>query len=255
MKKRSTKKSRNNEARKKAKKLKRLRTAKKQEMTIIPKKIDRLKRKAVFTYLLAVISFFGMQPGIVKTPIAPQICENKMSQRITLECSPWAKFASPYKLIKKCGVAQKSVAVNEWQKKIFPILKNTPMEKMTGEISKKGQPVAALLVGIAMKESKFGKYAPKKNGRDCFNYWGYRGKENPTDSGYSCFDNPKQAVKIVGNRIANMVKNGAKTPADMITWKCGSTCAGHSEESVRKWIADVAIHYYNINPTVQIARK
>jgi hypothetical protein len=33
------------------------------------------------------------------------------------------------------------------------------MEKMTEEIAKRDQPVAALLVAIAMKESKFGKYS------------------------------------------------------------------------------------------------
>ena len=70
----------------------------------------------------------------------------------------------------------------------MPIIKGTPMEKMSDYIVKRDKPVAAFLVGIAMKESKFGKYAPKKDGADCFNYWGYRGKENTTKSGYSCFD-------------------------------------------------------------------
>jgi hypothetical protein len=254
MKKRSTKKSRNDETRKKFKNLKKLKNVKIDIAVNLPKVGSFLVRKATFTYLLAIISFIGINQSLIKEPSISSDCINKISQRITLDCSPWMKLPNPYKLIKKCDVTQK-VTPTALSRKISPILKNTPMEKMTVEISKREQPVAALLVAIAMKESKFGKYSPKKNGKDCFNYWGYRGQENPTQSGYSCFDNPKQAVKVVGNRIAAMVKKGAKTPADMIAWKCGSTCAGHDPESVRKWIADVGIHFYNINPAVQIAKK
>jgi hypothetical protein len=121
------------------------------------------------------------------------------------------------------------------------------MEEMIEEISNKEKIVAGFIVGIAMKESKFGIYSPKKNGRNCFNYWGYRGKENPTKSGYSCFNSPSQAVGVVSKRIESMVDNGAKNPSQMIAWKCGSSCAGHSAESVSKWIADVGIHFYQIN--------
>lgn len=141
------------------------------------------------------------------------------------------------------------------QNDIAKIVKNTPMEAMIDDIVQKDKPVAAFLVGIAMKESKFGIYSPKKDGTDCYNYWGYRGKENPTKSGYSCFDSPKQAVDIVGKRIENIIAQGAKTPADMVIWKCGYSCAAFSEESVNKWIADVGINYYKLNPKDEIARK
>lgn len=141
------------------------------------------------------------------------------------------------------------------QNDIAKIVKNTPMEAMIDDIVQKDKPVAAFLVGIAMKESKFGIYSPKKDGADCYNYWGYRGKENPTKSGYSCFDSPKQAVDIVGKRIENIIAQGAKTPADMVIWKCGYSCAAFSEESVNKWIADVGINYYKLNPKDEIARK
>lgn len=143
---------------------------------------------------------------------------------------------------------------NEFHNRIYSIVKNTNMEVMTDEISRKNPKVAGFLVGIAMKESKFGTYAPKKNGRDCFNYWGYRGPENTTKSGYSCFDSPEHAVSVVSRRIEKIVNQGATTPASMIVWKCGSTCAGHSEESVNKWIADVGINYYKINSKVEVAK-
>jgi hypothetical protein len=168
------------------------------------------------------------------------------------------KRVNPYKLYYVKPVQKKPV-----QKKfdlilhqnIVKIIKGTPMEKMTDEIAARDETVAAFIVGIAMKESKFGKYSPKKDGKECYNYWGYRGKENTTKSGYSCFDSPKHAVKVVGDRIERIVKQGAKTPEEMISWKCGSTCAGHSPESVDKWIADVGINYYRIKEAVALARK
>ncbi len=144
---------------------------------------------------------------------------------------------------------------SQLRNKVVSIVKNTPMEKMVDAISERETKVAAYLVGIAMKESKFGIYSPKKNGAECYNYWGYRGKENTTASGYSCFDSPEHAIKVVGDRIESMVKRGARNPAEMISWKCGSTCAGHDPESVRKWIADVAIHYHQISSSEQIAKN
>jgi hypothetical protein len=255
MKKRSTKKSRNDDARKKTRKIKRMKTGKRPEILIEPKKVDFLRRKAVFIYSLAAISCFSFNFQTIKPHFFLKPCQYLVSQKTTLDCSPWDKLPNHYKLVKKCDLSKQKISYSALHKKISPILKNTPMEIMTGEIAKRDQPVAALLVGIAMKESKFGRYSPKKNSKDCYNYWGYRGKENTTASGYSCFDSPEHAVKVVGNRIGSMVKRGAKTPADMISWKCGSTCAGHDPVSVKKWISDVAINYYKINPPVQIARK
>lgn len=144
---------------------------------------------------------------------------------------------------------------NKLQEKISQITQNTPMASMTPAIAQQNQTVAAFLVGIALKESKFGTYAPKKDGRDCYNYWGYRGQENPTISGYSCFDTPEQAVEIVGKRLEKLVKQGRKTPTQMIIWKCGYSCAGHSEDSVKSWINDVSINFYKINQDLEIAKN
>jgi hypothetical protein len=99
-------------------------------------------------------------------------------------------------------------------------------------------------VAIAKKESNWGKRSPVKSGRDCYNYWGYRGGYNMTDSGYSCFDSPEQAVQEVGDRIEKLLSQQINTPSRMIVWKCGRTCAGHDPAGVAKWISDVE-HYYN----------
>jgi hypothetical protein len=145
--------------------------------------------------------------------------------------------------------------VKDFKTAVSRLVINTPMEAMVDDIVKRDRAVAAFLLGIGMKESKYGIYSPKKDGAECFNYWGYRGKENQTKSGYSCFDSPAHAVQVVGNRIETLVKGGLDTPAKMIVWKCGSSCAGHSPESVDKWIADVSINYYRLNPVRLLTKK
>jgi len=146
------------------------------------------------------------------------------------------------------SLAQKTLVpdTNTLKEDLEKILKNTPMAAMTEAISQKPRPVAAFLVGIAMKESKFGVYSPKLDGRDCYNYWGFKGGGKTTFGGYSCFSSPEEAVEAVSKKIEKMVTKGVQTPAQAISWKCGSSCAGHSATDVRKWISDVAINFYKI---------
>jgi hypothetical protein len=130
---------------------------------------------------------------------------------------------------------------------IRKMVKGSPISRMAPYISKEDQRTAKFLVAIAKKESNWGKYSPKKGGKECYNYWGYRGEYNQTSSGYSCFDSERQAVRVVGGRIKELIDQGINTPQDMIVWKCGETCDGHDPESVRKWIADVDFYYKKIN--------
>lgn len=131
------------------------------------------------------------------------------------------------------------------EKNLTTLVSGFPIKKMVPFISTKDKKTAAFLIGIAKKESNWGKYSPKLNGKDCYNYWGYRGSgENVTPSGYTCFDSPREAVDVVGQRISDLINNSnLSTPSQMIVWKCGWNCAGHSDESVDKWIADVGIYY------------
>lgn len=139
-------------------------------------------------------------------------------------------------------------ADNDLKEKITAILQNKPMAAMIEPISRQDKIVAAFLVGIALKESALGIHAPHKNGKDCFNYWGYRGKENATAGGYSCFDSPDQAVEIVGGRIKKLVDKNIVSPSAMVVWKCGSaSCTGHEPNSVKKWIQDVSIYFNQLN--------
>lgn len=134
-------------------------------------------------------------------------------------------------------------APNKMEKKIKNMMADHPMEKMAPYISDQDKEIAAYLVAIAKKESNWGKFSPQKDGKSCYNYWGYRGTYNQTQSGYSCFDTPKQAVDVVGERIAELIDQDITTPEEMVVWKCGRTCYAHGSYSVAKWIQDVDLYY------------
>jgi hypothetical protein len=135
----------------------------------------------------------------------------------------------------------------EFETELLRYVKGRPMEDMAPYIAKQPRTVAAFLVGIAMKESKFGTYSPKLGGRDCHNYWGFKGGGITTSGGYTCFATPAEAIQVVGKRIARLVDGGRTDPSAMVVWKCGSTCSWDNPENVRKWIADVGVNFYKIN--------
>jgi hypothetical protein len=104
--------------------------------------------------------------------------------------------------------------------------------------------VAAFLVAIAKKESGWGKYTPKLNGKECYNYWGFRQKREKMGSGgHTCFNSQEEAVRIVAHRIKRLIRKGYDTPEKIVVWKCGYNCNGHSNVSVNKWIQDVDYYY------------
>lgn len=124
-----------------------------------------------------------------------------------------------------------------------------PIETMTKAIAQYDREIAGLIVGIGKKESNWGKRTPKLNGEECFNFWGYRGigTRGLTDDGYGCWNTGEEAVKAIGDRLEKLRDLRSSTePARMVVWKCGNTCAGHSDESVRKWISDVNFYYQEI---------
>jgi hypothetical protein len=129
------------------------------------------------------------------------------------------------------------------EKDIKKLVSGYPINQMAPFIAKKDGKVAAYLVAIAKKESNWGKFTPKKNGKECYNYWGFRGSYNSTESGYSCFDSPAQAVNMVGKRIGNLVAQNIDTPREMVVWKCGRSCSSHSSRDASKWVRDVDFYY------------
>jgi hypothetical protein len=136
---------------------------------------------------------------------------------------------------------------SELDSRINEMVSGYPIQEMAPYISKQDRTVAAFLVAIAKKESNWGKISPQKDGRDCHNYWGYRGTYNQTDSGYSCFDSPEQAVDVVGERLREFVSQKINTPGKMaVAWKCGFDCSSHSFWSVKKWEWDVGYYFKKI---------
>lgn len=147
-------------------------------------------------------------------------------------------------LSKEKGTVSSIDFSSELEGRVYGIVSGYPIEEMAPYISSRDRVVAAYIVAIAKKESNWGKYSPEKDGRTCYNYWGYRGTYNQTDSGYSCFDSPEQAVDVVGERIKELVDEKFDTPKKMaLAWKCGFDCSSHSFFSVKKWEWDVE-HYF-----------
>lgn len=137
------------------------------------------------------------------------------------------------------------VAKNPREEKIRGMVKGYPIQQMTAEISKRDRRVAAFLVSIAKKESNWGRRVPQLDGKDCYNYWGFREKRDRMGTGgHTCFDSPHDAVETVGNRIQELVDDYDRdTPRKMVVWKCGNSCDSHSPQSVQKWILDVDLYY------------
>lgn len=123
-----------------------------------------------------------------------------------------------------------------------------PIEKMTPHIAMQDPQVAAFLVSIAKKESNWGKRKPVLDGKDCYNYWGFRLKtEKMGSGGHSCFNSPKEAVEIVAARIGEMInEEKLDTPNKMVVWKCGyGGCQNDSSE--QKWIRDITFYYNKLS--------
>lgn len=121
-----------------------------------------------------------------------------------------------------------------------------PIEPMIQYIVKRDKKVASYVLAIAKKESNLGVHSPKKDGKECFNYWGYRGEYNKTDSGYSCFDSRRQAVAVVSDRIEDLIEKEYDTPREMAVWKCGYNCSWDDPANVDKWVDDVGYYYEKI---------
>lgn len=135
----------------------------------------------------------------------------------------------------------------EFEKELKKMVKGYPIEDMLPYIVEKDRMVAAFLVGIARKESGWGKHVPVLDGKDCYNYWGYRGiRKKMGTGGHTCFDSRKDAVDTVAKRLEYLIEEKKlNTPAKMSIWKCGSAC--DKDGQVHKWISDVDLYFSKIN--------
>lgn len=217
-------------------------------------------QKTFFLTILILISgcFFCVQyanfsPRFHNSDIAPSSSNVKNGRFLFLGLD----FASKKETEKNsCHAQEKSWEDNYlaldfsgqyFEKELEKIVGNHPIREMIPYISEKDRDVAALLIGIAKKESNWGKRAPSLYGRDCYNYWGYKGKgSRGTALGYGCFATPEEGVRIVGERIENLVSKNLNTPSEIVVWKCGFTCRDHNASDVAKWISDVGIYFHKV---------
>lgn len=141
-------------------------------------------------------------------------------------------------------------APNHFQMNISRMTRGYPIEKMTPYIARQNKTTAAFLVSVAKQESDWGKHAPVLDGRNCYNYWGFRGQApRMSQDGFTCFNSPQQAVATVANRFNDLIQNsGLTTPRKMVVWECGWDCANRPERETSTWINGVSYYFNKINP-------
>ncbi len=140
-------------------------------------------------------------------------------------------------------------AREKFEEDIAKMVKGYPIATMVPQIAKKDKIVAAFIISIAKKESNWGKRSPKLEGKDCYNYWGFKGRRDRMGTGgHTCFYSPEDAVNTVAKRIEFLVSNQKlNTPGKMIVWKCGYDCSWDNPESVKKWVRDVGVYFRKLN--------
>ena len=227
----------------------------------LSKKINKKEKGKVnlWSILSLIVVLFFAQQGIKFYPIVVAQAKELIGQKIVKNSNDIDNSEKYKKIIEsfqkkeyplEVGLIKKDdnkIVTSELGANLNKMTAGYPINKMIPFILKYDESVSGLIVGIAKKESNWGKRAPSKAGKMCYNYWGYKGRgSRGTSLGYACFASPEEAVKTIGNRIQELVNQGLNTPAKMIVWKCGRSCAGHNPNGVKKWISDVSIYYNKI---------
>jgi hypothetical protein len=133
------------------------------------------------------------------------------------------------------------------EKKMREMVAGHPIEKMVPLIAEKNPVVAAFMISIAKQESNWGKRVPVYQGEDCWNYWGWRGKNPVGTGGHTCFATPEDAVDTVAKRLEFLVANQKlNTPAKMIIWKCGD-CSWDNQRDMQRWISTVNTYFQKLD--------
>ena len=183
--------------------------------------------KVSFPVFVGTVSFLGILMGVLLSGIALQTS--------ALAAGIVPVVANPHAVL---------------ERRVHKVVRGYPMEAMAPYIAEQNKTTAAFLVGIGKKESNWGKRVPRDAaGADCYNYWGYRGAgSRGIEMGHGCFGSPEEAIGIVGGRLDTLIQEYKfRTPKEMIVWKCGWSCDGHSPQSVKKWISDVGFYFDKVN--------
>lgn len=220
--------------------------------------LDGSPRRALYASLVGGVSFGMVSMGMLQNFVFSDDVSAKMESASASAPAPAVAPAIPDELAANQPYDPdhdifleyfSQAAREEYGDQIREMVKGYPIEDMLPYILEQDRIVAAFLIGIAKKESNWGKRVPVLGGQDCFNYWGYRGVRRLMGTGgHTCFNSRKDAVETVAERLNTLIHSAKlDTPAKLIIWKCGYSCDGHSRESVRKWIADVDLYFSQLN--------
>ncbi len=207
------------------------------------------------TMLIAVSVCFFYSKGVnflpnLRLEAKGYEAENKLAIQST---DDWyfEKFKASFEKSDEGSVAGEmmpDLANKKLEKELRSMTEGFPIEEMTPFIAEYDKKIAGLIVGIAKKESNWGKRSPSKNGNTCYNYWGYKGAGTlGTSMGYGCFASPQEAVEAIGGRISELVEQDLDTPSKIVIWKCGRSCAATGGQvAANKWISDISVYYNKI---------
>lgn len=185
-----------------------------------------------------------------KTIINPVVREQILGEETTADEKKMQEELADKILAEHDEAAREAAQKDTFEGKLRAMVKGYPIEKMVPDIARQDKIVAAFLIGMAKKESDWGRHAPVLDGKDCKNYWGFRAKrEKMGTGGHTCFDSNSDAVMTVSRRIKNIIENEKiKTPQGMVTvWKCGYDCSWDSPSAVKKWVSDVDGYFEEVN--------
>lgn len=140
--------------------------------------------------------------------------------------------------------AKDIIAENQkkFEARIRELVGDSPIKQMAPYMAKEDPLVTAMFIAIAKKESAWGRRVPVNNGRDCYNYVGFRLKTEKLGSGdHSCFATPKEGFERTAKRIKDLIyKENMTTAKKMVSpWKCGYRPDLDDPGAVQKWVSDV----------------
>ncbi|MDD3498394.1 MAG: hypothetical protein PHH24_02730 [Candidatus Moranbacteria bacterium] len=223
---------------------------------LLKKTKKHYNRKNVLLTILMLLSvcFFYTQGAIFTPNLRVEAKENEEKEAFLItDYDDWYfdKFKESFvkeKKEKKNAEIMPDFEDNEFENSLISITEGYPIEEMAPFIAEYDKKIAGLIVGIAKKESDWGKRSPSKNGKTCYNYWGYKGAGTlGTSMGYGCFASAEEAVSAIGGRISELVGQNLDTPSKMVVWKCGKSCeATGGQAAANKWISDVNFYYNRI---------
>lgn len=131
----------------------------------------------------------------------------------------------------------------QFEDKIRALVGDHPIKQMAPYMAKEADPlVVAFYLGIARQESSWGEHVPVHNGKDCYNYVGFRMKTKTLGSGgHSCFATPEEGYNATVKRIKDLIYNEKMTTAKKMVspWKCGYRPDLDDKKSVQRWVDSV----------------